>query len=112
MRARVAGVSRFLAVSSAVARRNGLLGGPVRCDVIPNFIPDELLDPIERLAAPHSGGGPSVFVGDLTPDKGGPTRRCPMRPSWCSPGAWGQCRSTFLAALACCPSWPTARWST
>jgi glycosyltransferase involved in cell wall biosynthesis len=72
MRARVAGVSRFLAVSSAVARRNGLLGGPVRCDVIPNFIPDELLDPIERLAAPHSGGGPIVFVGDLTPDKGVP----------------------------------------
>jgi glycosyltransferase involved in cell wall biosynthesis len=41
-------------------------------EVIPNFIPDDLLDSLRREAVRGSDGGPIVFVGDLSRDKGVP----------------------------------------
>ena len=69
------GTAQFLSVSSAVAKRSENPGGDtaaaagVRSMVLPNFIPDEL---IEDSIAPPSEEGPIVFVGDLTKDKGVP----------------------------------------
>ena len=58
-------VDAFIPVSSVVAERTGLPGRS-RYEVIPNFIPDDLvLDD----AVPHPDG-PMVFVGDLSQDKG------------------------------------------
>ncbi len=65
LRARRRGVDAFIAVSSAVAHNTGLAGDR-RCEIIPNFVPDELV----LGAAPPVGSGPVVFVGDLTLDKG------------------------------------------
>jgi glycosyltransferase involved in cell wall biosynthesis len=57
-------VAAFLPVSSAVATGTRLRAGTF--EVIPNFVPDELVrhDPIP------SSDGPIVFVGDLSWDKG------------------------------------------
>jgi glycogen(starch) synthase len=50
-----------------------LADGPVRYDVIPNFIPDDLLRPVQD-AAPRRPelGAPIVYIGDLSADKGVP----------------------------------------
>jgi glycogen(starch) synthase len=68
-------VSRFAAVSSpvatAVARDSSIwpYGAGLNAEVIPNFIPDEIvLDEIP----PAQQDAPLLFVGDLTPDKGVP----------------------------------------
>ena len=52
-------------VSSVVAFSTGL-PGRTTYEVIPNFIPDDL---ILDETVPHPDG-PIVFVGDLSPDKG------------------------------------------
>jgi glycogen synthase len=70
--ARAAGVSRFIAVSTPVAERNRLSAGSVPHQVIPNFIPDEILDPLPQVSAWGRDSGPIAFVGDLSDDKGVP----------------------------------------
>jgi glycogen(starch) synthase len=64
-RARRRGVGAFIAVSSAVARDTGLATDH-RCEVIPNFVPDELV--LDEVSPARDG--PVVFVGDLSRDKG------------------------------------------
>jgi glycogen synthase len=64
-RRRNAGIAAFIAVSSVVASRTGLLGR-ARSEVIPNFIPDDLL--VEHAGADL--GGPIFYAGDLTRAKG------------------------------------------
>lgn len=67
-------VSRFAAVSSAVARAVALEDEPaglrragLRAEVIPNFIPDEIvLDDVR----PAAVDAPLLFVGDVSRDKG------------------------------------------
>lgn len=66
-------VSGFAAVSSAVAtavaprENNWLSGARLNAEVIPNFIPDEIvLDEIPTT----DPKAPLLFVGDLSPDKG------------------------------------------
>jgi glycogen(starch) synthase len=67
-------VSHFAAVSSAVAtavslhdNSSWLSGAGLNAEVVPNFIPDEIvLDEIP----PTSPEAPLLFVGDLLPDKG------------------------------------------
>jgi glycogen(starch) synthase len=67
-------VSHFAAVSSAVAdavtlgdNTTWLAGATLAAEVIPNFIPDDIvLDEI----APPGPDAPLLFVGDVTPDKG------------------------------------------
>jgi glycogen synthase len=67
-RGRRVGVTAFVPVSATVASRTGLTP-PTRYDVIPNFVPDEILvDPSSLDGVDH--GGPMVFVGDVTRDKG------------------------------------------
>jgi glycogen synthase len=74
-RRRAEQVSHFAAVSSAVARTvdDGAgwpRGAGLSAEVIPNFIPDDIvLDEIPPTAA----DAPLLFVGDLGPDKGVPT---------------------------------------
>ena len=63
-------VSQFLAVSSAVARRNDLAAGTVPFQVVPNFIPEQLLAPVDSLPGSAALDDPIVFVGDLSKDKG------------------------------------------
>ena len=64
-RRRTAKIAAFIAVSSVVASRTGLLGD-ARSEVISNFIPDDLV-----LAQPGpSLDGPLFFAGDLTRNKG------------------------------------------
>ena len=66
-------VSRFAAVSGAVAnavalRDDSWLGGArLNAEVIPNFIPDEIV--LEEIP-PTGPEAPLLFVGDLSPDKG------------------------------------------
>jgi len=70
-------VSHFAAVSSAVAdavalhdHTGWLRGAGLNAEVIPNFIPDDIvLDEIPPTAAE----APLLFVGDISPDKGVPT---------------------------------------
>jgi glycosyltransferase involved in cell wall biosynthesis len=57
-------VDAFIPVSSAVAASTGLR--PSRFEIIPNFIPDDL---VGNDATVHPNG-PIVFVGDLSRDKG------------------------------------------
>jgi glycogen(starch) synthase len=65
--ARVAAVSG--AVATAVALRDGswLAGARLNAEVIPNFIPDEIV--LEEIP-PTGPEAPLLFVGDLSPDKG------------------------------------------
>jgi len=64
-RRRQARIAAFIAVSSVVASRTGLLG-TARSEVIPNFIPDDLV-----LEQPGTSlDGPLFFAGDLTRSKG------------------------------------------
>jgi glycogen(starch) synthase len=63
-------VSEFIAVSTAVAERNGLVGGTVPYQVIPNFIPENLLERFSALRDSHGPNDPIVYVGDLSKDKG------------------------------------------
>lgn len=58
------GVAKFLPVSSAVASGTRLQPGSY--EVIPNFVPDELV----RVNPAAPAGGPIVFVGDISWDKG------------------------------------------
>jgi glycosyltransferase involved in cell wall biosynthesis len=66
-------IDMFLAVSRAVADRNGLPAGRTPYEVVPNFIPDELRGTVAT--TPPAGfrrGEYMVFIGDVTPDKGVP----------------------------------------
>ena len=65
-RARERTIAAFVAVSSAVAQHNGLDVNDGRTFVIPNFIPDSLVD----ATAPPRPDGPILFVGTLVLDKG------------------------------------------
>jgi glycogen synthase len=65
-RARHRAIAAFVAVSSAVAQHNGLDMNDGRSFVIPNFIPDPLVD----ATAPPCPDGPILFVGTLVLDKG------------------------------------------
>jgi glycosyltransferase involved in cell wall biosynthesis len=66
-------ISRFAAVSSAVATAvalpddSWLSGARLKTEVIPNFIPDEIV--LEEIP-PTGPEAPLLFVGDLSPDKG------------------------------------------
>jgi glycogen synthase len=66
-------VSGFAAVSSAVASavalrdNNWLSGARLNAEVIPNFIPDEIVLDEIPMTDPKA---PLLFVGDLSPDKG------------------------------------------
>ena len=65
-RRRAGGVSSFIAVSRAVARHNRLDESGVPNEVIPNFVPDELLvDEVQTVPE-----APLLYVGDLMADKG------------------------------------------
>jgi glycogen(starch) synthase len=59
-------VAAFVAVSHSVARRNALDRGGLDVEVIPNFIPDDLV----LASATPAPDGPFLFVGDQTRDKG------------------------------------------
>ena len=59
-------IAAFVAVSSAVAHHNGLDMDDERSLVIPNFIPDSIVD---TTATPRPDG-PILFVGTLLVDKG------------------------------------------
>ncbi|MDP9091639.1 MAG: glycosyltransferase family 4 protein [Actinomycetota bacterium] len=63
-------VSEFVAVSTAVAVRNGLVEGNLPYHVIPNFIPESLLERISVLRNSRLPDGPIVYAGDLSKDKG------------------------------------------
>ncbi|EIV95668.1 glycosyltransferase family 4 protein [Frankia sp. QA3] len=64
-------VDRYLAVSAAVARLNRLDSGRTPYQVIPNFIPDDLIDaPIQGPPTGLADDAYLVFVGDLSRDKG------------------------------------------
>ncbi|AZO34679.1 glycosyltransferase [Mesorhizobium sp. M2A.F.Ca.ET.037.01.1.1] len=65
-------VDRFIAVSHAVARHNGLTQGHAPYDVIPNFVPDDVgvLGPEDACLRELPGDGFILFVGDLTRLKG------------------------------------------
>jgi glycogen(starch) synthase len=65
-RARQRTIAAFVAVSSAVAHHNALDMDDGRSFVIPNFIPDSLVD----ATAPPRPDGPILFVGTLLVDKG------------------------------------------
>ncbi|WP_131745420.1 glycosyltransferase family 4 protein [Frankia sp. Cppng1_Ct_nod] len=64
-------LDRIIAVSSAVARHTGLTDSGTPFDVIPNFIPDELLDTRSHtVPGGMTAGGYLLYVGDLSRDKG------------------------------------------
>jgi glycogen synthase len=62
-------VAAFVAVSPIVASHTGVTGSQ-RCEVIPNFVPDDILVDPASLDDVDRVGGPMVFVGDVTRDKG------------------------------------------
>jgi glycosyltransferase involved in cell wall biosynthesis len=64
-RRRRAHVTYFVAVSSAVAAYNELDRGDAPYEVIPNFVPDDLIED-----CPPRPDGPLLFVGDVTSEKG------------------------------------------
>lgn len=75
-RRRASAVTRFAAVSTAVANgvslddtagRRRLSATGVDAEVIPNFIPDDI---IVEGPPPLDAGGPIAFAGDIQPDKG------------------------------------------
>lgn len=59
-------VDYFVPVSRSVAVKNGLPGARVTYEVIPNFIPDDLV--VQRV--PIAPEAPILYLGDLVPDKG------------------------------------------
>ncbi|TIV98084.1 MAG: glycosyltransferase family 4 protein, partial [Mesorhizobium sp.] len=65
-------VDRFIAVSHAVARHNGLTQGHAPYDVIPNFVPDDVgvLGPEDACLRELPPDGFILFVGDLMRLKG------------------------------------------
>lgn len=63
-------VDRFIAVSREVAQTNRLDRQGVRYEVIPNFIPDNLVSDFDAPPEGFTSGGYLLFVGDLTPRKG------------------------------------------
>ncbi len=67
-RARRAHVAAFIPVSATVATRTALVAYS-HYEVIPNFVPDDILVDPASLDADRSGG-PILFVGDVTRDKG------------------------------------------
>lgn len=67
-RARRANVAAFIPVSATVAARTALMGYS-HYEVIPNFVPDDILVDPTSLDGDQSGG-PILFVGDVTRDKG------------------------------------------
>jgi len=70
-RLRRTAVDRIITVSSAVARFNRLDDVGVPHQVIPNFIPDALLEKVESPPPDGFGSGEYIFfVGDLSRDKG------------------------------------------
>ena len=68
-RARRVGIASFIPVSPTVATRTDVTGSR-HFEVIPNFVPDELLVDPAWLEEVDARGGPMVFVGDVTKDKG------------------------------------------
>ena len=65
-RARRRGVAAFVPVSEAVATNTGLAGAVF--EVIPNFVPDDIILDSDGLGP--ASEGPVVYVGDVTDDKG------------------------------------------
>jgi glycosyltransferase involved in cell wall biosynthesis len=65
-------VDRFIPVSHAVARYNGLAGGRARYEIIPNFVPDDVgvLGPEDPCLGDLPGDGFILFVGDMMRLKG------------------------------------------
>ncbi|GAB1691027.1 glycosyltransferase family 4 protein [Krasilnikovia sp. M28-CT-15] len=64
-------VDHIVSVSNAVADRNGVPGSPVPSSVIPNFVPDRLLEAHPQTADPDLPEGDFLFfAGDLIRDKG------------------------------------------
>jgi glycosyltransferase involved in cell wall biosynthesis len=65
-------VDRFIPVSRAVARHNGLVDGRTPYEVIPNFVPDDIgaLGPEDARLRDLPADGFILFAGDLTPQKG------------------------------------------
>jgi glycogen(starch) synthase len=63
---RRANVAAFIAVSQSVADRSALFQEGVPFEVIPNFVPDELVE----TRSSSNRGGPLLYVGDLSRDKG------------------------------------------
>ncbi len=64
-------LNRIIAVSSAVARHTGLASGRTPFEVIPNFIPDELLTTRSHtVPGGMTAGGYLLYIGDLSRDKG------------------------------------------
>ncbi|AEH08334.1 MULTISPECIES: glycosyltransferase family 4 protein [Protofrankia] len=64
-------LNRIIAVSSAVARHSDLAAGGIPFEVIPNFIPDELLETRSHtVPGGMTAGGYLLYVGDLSRDKG------------------------------------------
>jgi len=59
-------VAAFIAVSRSVADRSELFQEGVPFEVIPNFVPDELVES----RSSSNQGGPLLYVGDLSRDKG------------------------------------------
>jgi glycogen(starch) synthase len=67
--AREKSVATFVPVSPIVAARTDLTRSG-HYEVIPNFIPDDILVDPDSLESIDPPGGPMVFVGDVTMDKG------------------------------------------
>jgi glycosyltransferase involved in cell wall biosynthesis len=64
-------LDRIIAVSSAVARHTGLATSGTPFEVIPNFIPDDLLDTrAHTVPSGMTAGDYLLYVGDLSRDKG------------------------------------------
>jgi glycosyltransferase involved in cell wall biosynthesis len=65
-RRRARGVRDFLTVSGAVAEHNRLAPAGVRFEVVPNFVPDDVVAPRTTV----DPNGPIVYVGDVSVHKG------------------------------------------
>jgi glycosyltransferase involved in cell wall biosynthesis len=65
-RRRSRGIAEFLTVSRAVAQHNRLEAADVAFEVVPNFVPDDVVAP----SSPVDSSGPLVYVGDVSAHKG------------------------------------------